>query len=103
MSQFIIRFLLIAFLFGSAEAAVDSVHIDIDHEEGSGHLIHDEHKSNNDNEVDSCDHYCHCHAQLGMIHAYSLPSLKTYIINKIPNDYSHRFRPLPPLFRPPIT
>jgi len=37
MSQFLIRFLLVAFLFGSADAAVDSVQIDIDHNQNSEH------------------------------------------------------------------
>ena len=102
MSQLLIRFLLIAFLFGSVEAAVDSVKMDSDHNQDSQHLVHDHDKSNSSDLEDSCDHHCHCAGQLGLIFAYCINSYQSFIIDKVSDTYSYRSQLSPPLFRPPI-
>ncbi len=104
MVQFIFRFLIIALLFGSVDAAADAVHIDTEHNQGPGHLIHDhdENNSNVDDQNDSCDHYCHCTAQLGMIFSFSSKTSLTCTNSKISKFYLYHSRSISPLFRPPI-
>ena len=104
MVHYIFRFVIIALLFGSVDAVVDAVHIDSEHNQGPGHLIHDHDESNSnvDDQRDSCDHYCHCTAQLGMIFSYFTNTPQTCTISKIPNYHRFHSRPLPHLFCPPI-
>lgn len=101
MAQFIIRFLFVALLFGSVDAAIDAVHIDIEHNQSPVHLIHDHDKL--DIDADSCNHYCHCTAQLGMIFTYASHVYRSSTISKIPDFYQYQAPPLTPLFRPPIS
>ena len=102
MSQLIIRFLLIAFLFGSAEATMDSVQLDSGHSQDTEHIIHDHDKSNNSDLEDNCDHHCHCAGQLGLIFTYCINSYQTFVIDKISDTYSYQSQLSPPLYRPPI-
>lgn len=102
MAQLLIRFLLIAFLFGSVEATVDSMLIDSGHEQGSDHLIHDHNKSNNSGAEEDCNHHCHCAGQLGLAFIYFIDSFQTAVIDKISDTYLYRSQLSPPLFRPPI-
>jgi hypothetical protein len=102
MPQLLIKFLLIAFLFGSVEAAVDSVQIDNDHAQDSQHLVHDHDKSNNSDLEDDCEHHCHCAGQTGLTFSSSVKSVQTSVIVKISDTHSYRSNFSPPLFRPPI-
>lgn len=104
MSQFIIKLLLIAFLFGSVEASVDSVIIDINHEQGSEHPIHNHnHDESSDNELEEdCHHHCHCAGQIGLAFSSSINSVQTSVIVKISDTDLYRSNLSPPLFRPPI-
>lgn len=101
MSRFIIKLLLIAFLFGSVEASVDSVLIEIDHEHGSEHQMHD-HDESNTNYEDECDHHCHCAGQLGQVYTTSIKSFQVCVIINNIDTHTYRSNLSPPLFRPPI-
>lgn len=105
MKQYLVSFLLLGLLFGSVDAAIDTVHIDIDHNQSPGHLIHDhdESSSNVGDQKDSCNHYCHCAAQLGMFFSYTTHMYPSCSISKITDFYRYHSPPLTPLFRPPIS
>lgn len=102
MSRLIINLLLIVFLFGTVEAAVDSVLIDINHEQGSEHLIHDHDESSSNELEEDCDHHCHCAGQLGLAFTTYVNSVQTSVIFKFSDTHLYRSSLSPPLFRPPI-
>lgn len=104
MSQILSRLLIIALLFGSAEAAVDSVHIDNDHNEGSSHIVHDHDGFDADveHDQDNCEHYCHCAQQLGAFFTSTSPVYLTYLVGVNSYYYQYRYQPLFSLYRPPI-
>lgn len=102
MSRLLIKLLLVIFLFGNVEAAVDSVLIDISHEQGSEHLTHDHDESNNSELEEDCDHHCHCAGQIGLAFSSCVNSFQTSVIVKFSDKHSYRSNLSPPLFRPPI-
>lgn len=99
MSRLVINLLLIAFLFGSVEASVDTVLIDINHEHSSEHHDHDDSNSNHE---DECDHHCHCAGQLGQVFTTSIKSSQVCVIINNIDTHTYRSNLSPPLFRPPI-
>ncbi len=101
MSRLVINMLLIAFLFGSVEASVDTVLMDINHDHSSEHHNHD-HDDSNSNHEDECDNHCHCAGQLGLVFPPNIKSLQTCVIVKYIDTHSYRSNLPPPLFRPPI-
>jgi len=104
MAQFLIRILFIALIFSSVDAAIDTVHMDNAHTEGSGHLVHDfdDFNSGIDDPEDNCNHPCHCAQQIGALFSNTLYSFNTDDIDKISYYYQYQYQPLSPLFRPPI-
>jgi len=87
MSRLLIKLLLITFLFGSVDAAVDCASIDIDHGQSTDHLI-------------DCFHHCHCNCagQLGLAFTTSVNSVQTSVIVKIGDTHSYRSNLSPPLY-----
>jgi len=104
MSRLLIKLLLITFLFGSVDAAVDCASIDIDHGQSTDHLIDDHDKPNSTDDGEDCFHHCHCNCagQLGLAFTTSVNSVQTSVIVKIGDTHSYRSNLSPPLFRPPI-
>ena len=105
MTQVLSRLLIIALLFGSAEAAVDSMHIDGDHDSGNSHMLHDhdDPASDVDHNEDNCNHYCHCTHQMGALFTHTSSIFHTYYIETASHFYRYRYQPLSSLFRPPIS
>lgn len=102
MSRLIINLLLIVFLFGSVEASVDSVLIDISHEQDSEHHNHEHDESSSNDFEEDCHHHCHCAGQIGLAFSSSVNSVQTSVIVKISDTHLYRSSLSPPLFRPPI-
>ncbi len=104
MSQILSRLLIIALLFGSAEAAIDSVHIDSGHNDGSNHVVHDhaELDTNVDHDQDSCEHYCHCTQQLGALLSNTASVHQKYFVDANSYYFQYRYQPHSSLYRPPI-
>lgn len=106
MPQLLIKLLLISFLFGSVDAAVDcaSIDIGIDHGQGVDHLIDDHDKPNSTDDEQDCFHHCHCNCagQLGLAFTTCVSSIQTSEIVKISDTHLYRSSLSPPLFRPPI-
>jgi hypothetical protein len=104
MSRLSINLLLIVFLFGTVEASVDSVLIDINHEQNSEHPNHNhDHDESSSNDLDEdCNHHCHCAGQIGLAFSSSVNSVQTSVIVKISDTNLYRSSLSPPLFRPPI-
>lgn len=103
MRQLFHLVLIIALLLGSAEAAMDSAHIDSDHH-SSSHMIHDhgDLDTNIDHDEEHCNHYCHCVHHIGTTSAYlslTVAPLSTLIGM---HDYGYHYQPASPLYRPPI-
>ena len=104
MTQLLNILLIIALLFGSAEAAVDSIHIDDDHNLSS-HIVHDHDDLDIDvdHDEDSCNHYCHCTHHIGVLFANNTAIFDAYYLEEGSNNYRYRYQPLPSLYRPPIS
>lgn len=103
MTQMLNILLIIALLFGSAEAAVDSAYIESDHHDSS-HYLHDHDDMHTDvnHDEDQCNHYCHCVHNIAALSTYSglsASNLSTLIGIR---DYSYHYQPVSPLYRPPI-
>ncbi len=103
MAQLFNILLIIAVLFGSAEAAVDSIHLDDGHKSGS-HIVHDHNDldSDVDHEEDNCNRYCHCTHYIGTLFPKTSTIFHTYSLETGSNDYNYRYQPLLSLYRPPI-
>ena len=101
MSRLLIKLLLVTFLFGSVNAAVDCAFIDINHEQGIDHLIDDHDKSNDE---EDCFHHCHCNCagQLGLAYVSTIKLVQTSVVAKSTESELYQSKLSPPLFRPPI-
>lgn len=103
MRQLLQLLLIIALLLGSAEAAMDSAHINSDHHDSS-HLLHDHDDMNTDvdHDEDQCNHYCHCIQHIGTLASHSSLSVNALSTLIGVHDYRYHYQPVSPLYRPPI-
>ncbi len=104
MKKFVIQLIVFTLLFGSAEAAFCSVSMHIDHNTGEEQSIDNNKQQNeeNDNQLDTCGHYCHCVHQLGMIFSHSFQSSQSFVTNILFDYGRYNSQPPPSLLRPPI-
>jgi hypothetical protein len=101
MTQFIVKLIIIALLFTSAEAAICSIHFAA---EGDIEVVELDSSEHLDGLIDdgSCTHMCHCAHHFA---AFSTgASLVLHSAKSEVNYYTEFYssKDTPPLFRPPI-
>ena len=104
MSQLIIRLLFISLLFGSMNAAAETVCMDSHDVQDIDYLVfdHNDPLQDIDDQEDCCDHFCKCTSQLGIIFSRTSTINLSCVTSKIADYTHHHSRTLSPLFRPPI-